>query len=367
MTKPGSYPKITIRGRVTLDGAPLAGATIRLQGSRRQMSRLRRASAVDPECTTYAMTATTGKLGHFRFREVPAGSYTLEASAPETNLFRTVFSATTSLALEIPLTGELVARAESAAAGAVRHLECGINIDPANPAGNPSGTDVRESGATWVRLVFQNRPDQPLSDSFAQYGGVVDGLRQAGINILMILNNQSFPGKPPREALDDAAQWRAYIAGFAERCREVADHYRDNVPAYQIWNEPDHNGHPGYDPTMRAGLYGEMLRAAFNAIRSVSESLVVSAGMASGNPAYVKTAMAATGNKLFADVLAVHPYGRRPKPLWPHSTHALPQATEDDQIMDERNAVHRAIHTLKDAGEWPEKVHTLRELILEPV
>ncbi len=47
--------------------------------------------------------------------------------------------------------------------------------------------------------------------------------------------------------------------------------------------------------------------------------------------------------------------------------HALPQATEDDQIMDERNAVHRAIHTLKDAGEWPEKVHTLRELILEPV
>ena len=47
--------------------------------------------------------------------------------------------------------------------------------------------------------------------------------------------------------------------------------------------------------------------------------------------------------------------------------HALPQATEDDQIMDERNAVHRAIHTLKDAGEWPEKVPALRELILEPV
>ena len=44
--------------------------------------------------------------------------------------------------------------------------------------------------------------------------------------------------------------------------------------------------------------------------------------------------------------------------------HALPQATEDDQIMDERNAVHRAIHTLQDAGEWPEIVPTLRDLFL---
>lgn len=312
--------KITIRGRVTLDGAPLAGATVRLEGSRKLLSGLRRASAVDPECTTYAMTATTGELGDFRFRAVPAGSYRLQASAPGTSLFSTAFSTATSLTIEIALTGKPAALAAAAAAALVRHLECGINIDPANPAGNPSGTDVRESGANWVRLVFQNRPDQSLGESLTQFDGVVDGLRQAGVNILMILNNQSFPGKPPREALDDPAQWRTYIAGFAERCREVADHFDDSVPAYQIWNEPDHNGHPGYDPTMRADLYGEMLRAAFQAIRTVSESLVVTAGMASGNPGYVKIAMMATGNKLFADVLAVHPYGRRPKPLWPHAT-----------------------------------------------
>ena len=46
--------------------------------------------------------------------------------------------------------------------------------------------------------------------------------------------------------------------------------------------------------------------------------------------------------------------------------HSQPQGTEDDQIMDERNAVHRAIHTLKDAGAWPENVPTLRELIISP-
>jgi len=44
--------------------------------------------------------------------------------------------------------------------------------------------------------------------------------------------------------------------------------------------------------------------------------------------------------------------------------HSLPQATDDDRIMDERNAVHRAIHMLQDAGKWPETVPSLRELIL---
>lgn len=47
--------------------------------------------------------------------------------------------------------------------------------------------------------------------------------------------------------------------------------------------------------------------------------------------------------------------------------HSLRQAADDDQIMDVCNALHRAIHKLKDAGEWPEKVPVLRELILEPV
>lgn len=46
--------------------------------------------------------------------------------------------------------------------------------------------------------------------------------------------------------------------------------------------------------------------------------------------------------------------------------HSQPQATADDQVMQERSAVHRAIHTLQDAGEWPSSIPTLRELILHP-
>ena len=191
MNKLESYPKITIRGRMTLDSVPLAGATVRLEGSRKLRSRLRRANAVDPKCTTYTLTATPGELGDFRFGAVPAGSYTLEASAPGTSLFDTAFSTETSLTIDIALTGVPVARTAAVAPGRHIDIECGINIDPVNPAGNPSGTELRESGATWVRLVFQNRPDQPLGESFTQFDGVVDGLSLAGGNILKILGNYS--------------------------------------------------------------------------------------------------------------------------------------------------------------------------------
>jgi hypothetical protein len=46
--------------------------------------------------------------------------------------------------------------------------------------------------------------------------------------------------------------------------------------------------------------------------------------------------------------------------------HSQPQATADDQVMSERSAVRRAIHTLQNAGEWPQSIPTLRDLILHP-
>lgn len=46
--------------------------------------------------------------------------------------------------------------------------------------------------------------------------------------------------------------------------------------------------------------------------------------------------------------------------------HSQPQATTDDLVLTERSAVHRAIHTLQDAGEWPKDIPTLRDLIFHP-
>ena len=45
--------------------------------------------------------------------------------------------------------------------------------------------------------------------------------------------------------------------------------------------------------------------------------------------------------------------------------HSLPSLDPDDAMLDERQVVGNAIHILRDAGEWPDKPATLRELILD--
>jgi hypothetical protein len=43
--------------------------------------------------------------------------------------------------------------------------------------------------------------------------------------------------------------------------------------------------------------------------------------------------------------------------------HNHPQAITPDEVLAERTAVHQAIRTLQDAGQWPKPVPTLRELM----
>jgi hypothetical protein len=43
--------------------------------------------------------------------------------------------------------------------------------------------------------------------------------------------------------------------------------------------------------------------------------------------------------------------------------HNHPQAMTPDEVLAERTAVHQAIRTLQDAGQWPQPIPTLRELM----
>ena len=95
---------------------------------------------------------------------------------------------------------------------------------------------------------------------------------------------------------------------------------------------------------MRADLYGLMLRQVSALIKPLTVSPVVTAGMAAGDPGWVKRAMAATGGHLFADVLAVHPYGRRPKHHWPNPTWGgLPDPEMVDFLRSYRAVAGRPI------------------------
>lgn len=321
----GTRRKVTIRGTVTLDGEAVAGAQLYLLGDQATLRRLRRSNRQVVTRSAllghaYLLSTTTDAAGKFAFAKLPPGEYQLEVAAPQAAHYVTAFSLIAPVALTVTLqrTTPLLSAQQISTQ---RRIHCGINIDPRNGTGNPSGQAVSELGASWVRLVFKNDRDDLLGASFAQYDQVLTDMRQAGVKVLMILNNESCPGTPGIEQLDDAARWHAYIDRYTQRCQAVAQHYGTQVAAFQIWNEPDLNPEPPrYTPTVRARFYGRMLQQAYQAIKAVTTTPVVTAGMAAGNPHWVKEAMAASGNQLFADALAVHPYGRRPFANWPNDS-----------------------------------------------
>jgi len=195
-----------------------------------------------------------------------------------------------------------------------RRIHCGINTDPKNPYGNPSVQQLRDLGATWVRFTFKDDVDAPQPTRFADYDSLVGGLQQAGVKTLMILSYETYPGKPAHDASVDT--WNAYIAKFAARCGQIAQHYGSQVAAYEVWNEPDH-AEGAYDPRAPAEAFGRLLKAAYSAIKQSSAATVVMGGLASGQPPYIAQARAATGGQLYVDAVGVHPYFRRPTADWP--------------------------------------------------
>ena len=89
-------------------------------------------------------------------------------------------------------------------------------------------------------------------------------------------------------------------------------------PAYQVWNEPDHPVKGNYRPTLREEVFGRMLRRTHDAIKAADpNALVLTAGLATGNPSWLTRVIQSLGGELPADIVAFHPYGQRPDPDWP--------------------------------------------------
>lgn len=207
----------------------------------------------------------------------------------------------------------------------VRRSHCGINTDPKNREmgdGNPSVQDLRDLGATWVRFVFKDPHEGPQPAAFGDYDQLVQDLHQAGINILMVLNNETYPKWPEYgSSRDNEQEWERYREKFGTRCRQIAEHYGSQVQAYEIWNEPDHPPKPGYNPYVRAEAFGPLLKAACSEIKAVFDATVVLGGLAWGQPPYLQEVQDSTNGVLHADAVGVHPYFRRPTQDWRPPNH----------------------------------------------
>lgn len=182
----------------------------------------------------------------------------------------------------------------SAAAG---DAVCGLNIDPANPAGNPDPASIAGSG--WVRLEYKDcSTNDPVSvASVDQYRAMLQGYHSRGIKTLLILDYLTYPNAATN------------VTGFAQRSGQIAQQLGDVVDAYEVWNEEDHPRHYPLTP----GKYASMLTQVSAAVKSKDPTAtIVLGGLASGDVGYLNQVKTNLGGSLAGTVgaVGVHPYGQ---------------------------------------------------------
>jgi hypothetical protein len=195
----------------------------------------------------------------------------------------------------------------------------GLNIDPNNPKGNPNPAELRELGVKKVRYTFYDSSGGTQVDQGkAQlYTDRAKAYHAAGIGSLVILTYDTYPNRPAPNGSD--ADWDKYIERFAQRAGQIAQLLAEWQPAFQIWNEPDHQPSGNYVPTLRESVFGRMMRRTYDAIKAVSpKAQIMTAGLAAGDPGWLTRAIQATPGGFPDDmIVAFHPYGQRPEPSWP--------------------------------------------------
>ena len=172
---------------------------------------------------------------------------------------------------------------------------------------------MQDVGAKWTRLSVQWRDYETARGNYAawyvaQVDQAIQLCRRAGIRVLLdVLNapawasatNDSGQGNVPRNPAD-----------FAAFMRYLANRYRGQVNAYEIWNEPDIQRFWNTGPSPTA--YTALLKAAYPAVKAADpNALVVSGGLAwnyeSRTSSYL-TKMYAAGAKGSFDVLGLHDF-----------------------------------------------------------
>ena len=166
-------------------------------------------------------------------------------------------------------------------------VQCGINIDPANPGGHPSAAAI--AGAQWVRIEYKDcSPQNPPTDSVEIFKQVLQEYKSANINTLVILDYLTYPG-----AKDDPE-------GFAQRTTFIDQELGDLIDAYEIWNEPDLTG---------TFLSEQEFADIVNAVAPTLSGNIILGGFASGDLSYFERTISQITTNYTA--IGVHPYGRQ--------------------------------------------------------
>src|SRR4051794_12301208 len=256
--------------------------------------------------------------------------------------------------LAAALTGlTLSGAAQAALPGLVTDLTWGISSSDQDKT-VAAMTDV---GARWARLSIQwkaweTTPGQYAPWEVARTDRAIQLSKQAGVHVLLdVVNapawasstNDGDQGNLPRDPAD-----------FGNFMRYVANRYKGQVDAYEMWNEPDIQRFWNAGPN--AGAYVQLLKAGYGAVKAVDpQALVVSGGLSWDYTNYLG-AMYRAGAKGSFDVLAIHPYPTGALSGWQNSYRAARKtelAAGDDKPIW---FTEFGINTSSDPNAWQKGV-----------
>ncbi|MGH2836809.1 MAG: cellulase family glycosylhydrolase [Thermoleophilaceae bacterium] len=176
---------------------------------------------------------------------------------------------------------------------------------------------ISDLGAKWVRLEFRWNEGEPRRDfhdngTLRKWDRAVETADAAGARIVAVVHSAPSWASGAGDAYGTPSDPR----DFAAFMRFLADRYRGQVAAWEIWNEP--NATRFWPTGPNAAEYVDLLRPAHAAVKeSDPNALVVFGGTSYNDYEYVERAYAAGAQGHF-DVMAVHPYSDQwsPDQVW---------------------------------------------------
>jgi hypothetical protein len=205
---------------------------------------------------------------------------------------------------------------------------------------------MAQTGMGWVRIDAHWTDLQPRSPGrwnakqLAVLDTSIDLARQRGLQVLI-----TFLGTPGwagggRDGLALPAPPSRYATALAY----LADRYRGEVAAWEVWNEPNSEDFArGADPVG----YTRLLQAAYPAVKAVDATALVVFGGTMYNDADFVAAAYAAGAKDSFDVMATHPY--------PAPSDAAP-TSEDDGTIYTMGHVRAVRQVMTDYGDTAKPV-----------
>ncbi|MDX6605634.1 MAG: polysaccharide biosynthesis protein PslG [Solirubrobacterales bacterium] len=193
--------------------------------------------------------------------------------------------------------------ARAAEPGVVSDLSWGIS----SAQKQQTATAMTDAGVRWTRIGLGWHDMEPSKGSYSSWNlqdedAAVAAARAAGVKVILdvIETPQWASGSTNKYAAPRNPQDLADFMSF------IANRYKGQVQAYEIWNEENISRFWPSGPD--AAAYTQLLKASYPAIKAADPSAqVVFGGVSTNDYHYIEAAYAA-GAKGYFDVMGVHPY-----------------------------------------------------------